>query len=322
MSPDASLVIVPRERFNLTGPSLEDVLANTPPGTPLIYVDANSPRATARYLGEMSAVNGFELIRKSHYLAPNWSRNLAIGRIKTKYVAFLDNDVLVKEGWLEALVRCAEETGAWVVSPLGLIGDFEKGIIHMAGGHARVAQRDNGWRYLDREYRFVDQPLGGLAQPLESQECGFAEFHCMLVRSDIFEKVGPFDPKMLSVLEHFDFCLTVQEAGGKIWFEPGSVMTYIPPPPLAWSDLPFFLRRWSEEWNAISIDRFREKWNLNERFRPTSAFFRRRRLMPVEPLLRWAGRTWGEEAEKRLIQALSSAETALNKHVVSPPRWS
>ena len=35
---------------------------------------------------------------------------LGLERATTLYVAFLDNDVVVEPGWLEALVRCAEES--------------------------------------------------------------------------------------------------------------------------------------------------------------------------------------------------------------------
>src|SRR5262249_9201836 len=47
-------------------------------------------------------------------------------------------------------------------------------------------------------------------------------------------------------------------------FEPDSVVTYLPPPPFAWSDLPFYLLRWSEAWNRASLAHFARKWALGE----------------------------------------------------------
>jgi hypothetical protein len=58
--------------------------------------------------------------------------------------------------------------------------------------------------------------------------------------------------------------MTIQQAGGTIYFEPASVVTWMAPPPLAWSDLPFFLKRWSEEWNRSSLEHFDRKWALQE----------------------------------------------------------
>ena len=35
-----------------------------------------------------------------------------------------------------------------------------------------------------------------------------------------------------------------------------------PPPPFRWSDLPFYLLRWSDAWNRISLRCFREHWDI------------------------------------------------------------
>jgi hypothetical protein len=58
--------------------------------------------------------------------------------------------------------------------------------------------------------------------------------------------------------------MTVREHGGRVWFEPGSIVTYVPPPPVRWSDLPYFLLRWSKEWTVPGRQRFMKKWGLPE----------------------------------------------------------
>src|SRR5205823_14185350 len=90
------------------------------------------------------------------------------------------------------------------------------------------------------------------------------EFDCVLVRMEAFERVGPLDDALLSAHEHLDLCMTIGQAGGLIYFEPGAVVTWMAPASLAWSDLPFFLRRWSELWNRASLEYFDQKWALNE----------------------------------------------------------
>src|SRR5688500_11578950 len=98
--PRATGAVVPRERCSYTKPSLDSVLANTPSGVPLVYVDGGSPSPIRRYIAAQAKARGFELIRTEHYLSPNQARNLAISRVTTKYVVFVDNDVLVEPGWL------------------------------------------------------------------------------------------------------------------------------------------------------------------------------------------------------------------------------
>ena len=84
----------------------------------------------------------------------------------------------------------------------------------------------------------------------------------MLVRTDVFQSLGTLDEQLLSVHEHIDFCLSVNQAGGLVYVEPKSVVTYIPSPPYQWTDLSYFMLRWSEEWNIATTNRFCEKWGV------------------------------------------------------------
>jgi hypothetical protein len=195
-------------------------------------------------------------------LSPNQARNLGWQAVQTKYTVFLDNDALVSAQWLEQLVQCAEETNAWVVAPLYLIGEFEKRTIHLTEGrlHARVEQ---GRRVLYDEQFLFNASLDSLQEPLRRGPTDYAEFHCMLVRTDVLQRVGPLDEKLWSLHEHIDVCLGVQKAGGTVLVEPSSVVTYVPPPPGRWWDLPYFMLRWNEEWNHSSVRHFLEKWNYD-----------------------------------------------------------
>lgn len=126
--PLVTVVVVPRERFSLTKRSLESIYANTHSEFMLLYVDGGSPTSIKRYLAEESRKRGFRLVRTNHCMSPNMARNLALRYIDSKYVVFIDNDVLVEPGWLDALVQCAEATGAWVVGPVYLQGEEILGI--------------------------------------------------------------------------------------------------------------------------------------------------------------------------------------------------
>lgn len=153
-----TVAVVPRERFSYTRPSLENIYQNTPPPFDLLYVDGGSPAPVRRYLEAESRKRGFHLIRTNHYLSPNQARNLAVQHITTKYAVFVDNDVLVNPGWLDALVGCAERSGAAVVGPLIYAGKPGSEIIHMAGGIAHI-DTVNGKRVLREKHQFAGKPL-------------------------------------------------------------------------------------------------------------------------------------------------------------------
>jgi GT2 family glycosyltransferase len=259
----ATIAVVPRERFSFTGLALERMYAATTPPPRLLYVDGGSPRHIREYLEVQARKHGFDLVRTEHYLSPNAARNLAARAVRTKYVVFIDNDVLVTPGWLDALVACAEETGAWAVGPLYCIGPPELETVHMAGGDCHVLE-EAGRRHLVDRHRLVGKRWADIRALITRAPVELIEFHCMLVRMEAFERVGPLDEALLSVHEHLDLCMTIRQAGGSIYFEPAAVVTWMAPPPLAWSDLPFFLRRWSERWNRASLEHFDHKWALNE----------------------------------------------------------
>jgi GT2 family glycosyltransferase len=261
-NPEVTIVVVPRERFSYTERSLQSIYSHTTFPFRLVYVCAGAPTRIKRFLENESRQKNFQLIGTDHYLSPNQARNLALRHVTSKYVVFIDNDALVTPGWLEALICCAEETEAWVVGPLYLIGALELQTIHMAGGIAHI-KKQQGRRILYDEHRLVDTPLAEVRVPLERGPCDYVEFHCMLVRTDVFERLGPLDEGLLSVHEHIDLGLAVRRAGGSVYFEPSAVTTYVPPPPCDWSDLPYFMLRWSEAWNVASVRHFNEKWGVS-----------------------------------------------------------
>ncbi|MGF1482021.1 MAG: glycosyltransferase family 2 protein, partial [Cyanophyceae cyanobacterium] len=99
---------------------------------------------------------------------------------------------------------------------------------------------------------------------LQRTQTELAEFHCVLVRKSIFDKLHQLDEDILCTKEHLDFCISVQAAGGIVYFEPSAVVTYVPGSPLKLSDVHFYMLRWSDQWTLKSLQRLREKWDLAE----------------------------------------------------------
>jgi protoporphyrinogen oxidase/GT2 family glycosyltransferase len=263
-SPQVTLVVTPRERFSYSRESLESIYQYTTLPFKLVYVDGNSPAAVKQYLAEQSERRGFELIRTNYYLYPNQARNLGLASVDTPYVVFIDNDVILSPGWLEALVNCAEDTNATVVGPLmcQFLPVHEN--IHCAGGTNHVIEDAKGRRRLREKMYKQGKDVSQVRSKFQRSLTELAEFHCVLVRTEIFEQLGILDEALLNTKEHLDFCMAVRQAGGTIYFEPDSLVTYVPAAPIAWSDLHFYMLRWSDAWELASLNRLREKWDLAE----------------------------------------------------------
>ena len=262
---EVTIVVVPRERFSYSRESLESIYQNTQLPFKLVYVDGNSPPAIEEYLQVQAEQKEFELIRTDYYLYPNQARNLGLAKIDTKYVVFADNDIVVQPGWLKALVDCAEsDSKAMVVGPLMCQYEPIHAEIHCAGGESRIVVDVKGRRRMREKMYKQGHTTEKMRSQMERCETELCEFHCMLVRTSIFEELGYFDEEMLNTKEHIDFCLGVMEAGYKVYFEPASLVTYVPAVPLQWSDLHYYMLRWSNDWETKSLLRMRQKWDLAE----------------------------------------------------------
>ena len=53
---------------------------------------------------------------------PNEWRAAIVPRLSSPYAVFIDNDVVVRAGWLEKLIACAEETGRRDYLPVVSVG--------------------------------------------------------------------------------------------------------------------------------------------------------------------------------------------------------
>lgn len=314
-APQVTIVVVPRERFSCTQRSLENIYEYTTLPFSLVYVDGNSPSDVQHYLQAQAQVKQFSLIRTDHYLYPNQARNLGLAHVKTKYVVFVDNDVVVSPGWMEALVACAEETDAAVVGPLTCQYEPIHEEIHFAGGESHVFLDINDRRRLREKMYKQGRQVTELRPTLERHQTELAEFHCVLVRAEILDRIGNLDEKMLNTKEHLDFCMSVSEAGGKVYFEPASLITYVPGPPLKWSDLHYYMLRWSNAWTLASLHHFRDKWSLAEDGYFKSKYKKigwRRRATIIQPFIRRL--TFGR-GNRFLTKVLYKLETMMNQYL-------
>jgi glycosyltransferase involved in cell wall biosynthesis len=154
--PRATVAFVPREVFSTTQRSLEALFERTHEPFDLVCIDGHSPPAVRDYLERQARERQFTLVRTDGYVTPNQARNLAARHVTTPYVVFIDNDVLVTEGWLSALVDCAEQTGAWVVGPLYFEFLPEGRRLHMFGGDCKITTNAAGERvYYERHHLTV-----------------------------------------------------------------------------------------------------------------------------------------------------------------------
>ncbi len=300
--PLVSVVVVPREGFRQAPDCLARLLVSTETPFRLVYVDGNAPARIARRVRGLVARHGGTLVRTNRFLRPTHARNLGFQRVDTRYTVFLDNDVRVTAGWLDALVSCAEETGAAFVSPVICIGARTPPEVHVAGGVNRIVE-EAGRRRLIETYDHASRPLSEVLPGIARQSTTMAEFHAILIRTDSLKAMGGLDERCPTAFEHNDLCLSLEARGGAGWLEPTSIVDYVHDSPTAPGNLRYHLLRWSRAWIQESLDGLCDKWGL-ERDDPALASdlesLHGRRRKPLRHIRRVARRLGGEAAVTRV----------------------
>ncbi|MBE9180826.1 glycosyltransferase [Oculatella sp. LEGE 06141] len=269
--PSVTLIITQRERFSLTKPSLESILADYAAYPfQLIYVDGNSPTSVQHYLQRQARRHAFTLIRQERYLRSNEARNLALPMVtRSDYVVFIDNDVIVEPGWLKALVDCAEAEGAGVVAPVVLQGQPRSPTteVHVAGIQTKFRRKRLGKRWFEQKQLLYGKRFCDVERTLRRMPVDSVEFHCLLVRRSYLDHVI-LDEVFDTLASHTDFCFQIAAQGGSIFLEPSSRVTFLNPRHIRVftpDDLPFYRFKWDDPFVAKNFRHSVRKWNLDRK---------------------------------------------------------
>ena len=141
------------------------------------------------------------------------------------YILLLNNDTLVKEDFLQELLEFAEknpEAGLIVPKIYFAKGfefhkdrykDSETGrVFWYAGGNM-------DWKNVIGHHRGVD--LVDKGQFDKTEETDFASGCCVLIRSEMFDKIGFLDEKYFLYYEDIDLCRKIRRMGKDVVYYPG-----------------------------------------------------------------------------------------------------
>lgn len=301
--PSITIIVSPREHSGSTQQFLESLYKHTKMPFELVYVDAGSPKHVEKYLVQAATEYNFTLLRSEHFLLPNQSRNLGLSQVTTDYIVFIANDIYVTHGWLERLWQCAQEVNAAVVCPLASAGTPLHGRIYQARSEAQMTAETPSSTRSSPPGDELDLPHHSSRPPqLSRWACDFAELNCLLVKRDIFEQIGYFDPRLLGAQADMDFCFNINRLDGTLFCETTSVVTPVTQRPDHWLDWFFFMLHWSDAWERESLMHFQQKWNLgidNDFQQCYGDLGQHRHQTCLYPFLRWLTRghvsTWLEQ---------------------------
>ncbi|HEX5005912.1 MAG TPA: glycosyltransferase, partial [Hyphomonadaceae bacterium] len=279
--------------------------------------------ARRRWLAAQSQARGFKVIEARRPLTPAEARNLGAAQARTEFVLFIENDVIPMRNWLSRMVACADETGADAVVPMTCEGRPLHAIVHHVGGEddgPPDADAEGGAPDFKEVFHQQGLDRATASSQFSRRRTSNCEMHCLLVRRSALEKVGPFDPEIVSK-EYLDFSWRFAQAQLSFWVEPEAVVTFLIPSesdPIRIADVPYFLLRWSPHWQTHSHDLLQQKWGLRE-----AGFIGARRKLAdwriidhlVKPALKTIpvlGKRWGfVERGSKVLYPLAAAGAAV-----------
>lgn len=183
----------------------------------LILVDNGSDSATAALLDSWCARRPeIRLVRNWENLNFALGCNLGFAATRGATVVFLNNDTVVKPGWLRPLAAALDDPRIGAVQPKLLYPDGNvQSFGTVLGPQGTIP------------YELYRQQPGDVPQVCRRRELQMITAACMAIRAGDFAALHGFDPMFINGQEDNDLCLRLGAATGRVCLvEPASVVIH------------------------------------------------------------------------------------------------
>jgi GT2 family glycosyltransferase/glycosyltransferase involved in cell wall biosynthesis len=207
-TPRVSIVIPVFNRLAFTTQCLDRLWRHTEkPSFEVIVVDNGSTDGTRKHFEARSETPArLQYLRNETNLGFGAANNQGARAASGRYLVFLNNDTLVRPGWLGAMVRLADSD-----TKIGVVGIQQlfpyTHLIHHTG---IVFTADGMPQHL---YPHSPASLPHVNKERDYQAVNGA---CLLISRTLFEECGGFDEGYRNGYEDIDLCLTVRNKGRRV----------------------------------------------------------------------------------------------------------
>jgi GT2 family glycosyltransferase len=212
--PKVSIILVNWNNSGDTIECLESLEQLTYQNFEIIVVDNNS---TDNSIKELENVNNIHLIQNNNNLGFAGGNNVGIElalKGKSDYILLLNNDTVVDKEFLSVFVnKVAADINIGVIGGKIYYYNYPDKIWSAGGGITKVTKRT--FQYGENE---KDKEKYNL-----EKEVAFLSGCCMLIKRDVFEKVGMLDEDYFMYYEDVDFCVRAKQFF-KIMYTPEAII--------------------------------------------------------------------------------------------------
>ncbi len=150
--------------------------------------------------------------------------NMALQQIKADYYILLNSDIEVTPNWVKPLVEIMESDANIGACQPKIKSYHQKQKFEYAGASGGFID-SYGYPFCrGRIFQSLETDNGQYDNPIE---VFWASGACMIVRSDVFHKLGGFDDDFFAHMEEIDLCWRMKSIGFKVMVCPSSVVYHI-----------------------------------------------------------------------------------------------
>lgn len=255
--------IVPRDRYCLADKTLPVIFEKSRVPFDVVIVDSDMPDIFRDRLKPIiEGRDNVRVIETGKTMTSNAARNVLLRENTSEFLCIIENDVFVHDDWLAPLVEACTDHPADTAAPLLLEPKLTSDKVHFDDrlGHIRRIQTPDGDKL---------EILPRLSSKEEDRNASrrltdFVEMHCVMFRSSVFDRIGPFDEAQRGSRAEVDLSLALFDADVPTVLEPRSRVTFSPPPPVHPAEKPYYRFYWNYEGAVRDHESLVKKWNLVE----------------------------------------------------------
>jgi GT2 family glycosyltransferase len=150
--------------------------------------------------------------------------NRALAQIEAEYFVLINSDIEVSEHWLEPLVERMDADSTIGACGPKLLSWYKRDTFEYAGAAGGFLDRYGYPFCRGRMLKMVEKDNGQYDTPAN---VFWATGACLMVRSELFNKLGGLDDRFFAHMEEIDLCWRIQLEGYSIEVIPQSVVYHL-----------------------------------------------------------------------------------------------
>lgn len=197
-----------------------------------IYKD--NPQASVHVLFNNTKDRSRELVERDFKKVKSYYSNETIGfaeasnllarKASSKYIVFLNNDVIVEKNWLSEMLKTMKSHKNCIAVQPKIRSYYERKCFEYAGAAGGFIDKYGYPFCRGRIFNSLEEDKGQYDDSIQIfWACGV----CILIERNFFLKLKGFDESLFMYAEELDFCWRSNIMGGEIWYSPNSVIYHI-----------------------------------------------------------------------------------------------